>query len=60
MTADPAATASPSEGDERLVEQLVAVHHHSVFGMHVDALATRPVAGAEAQGPTLGSDDPCE
>jgi hypothetical protein len=57
MTADSGAAASPSEGRERLVEELVAVRHHSAFGMHVDPLAERPVVGAESQSPTAGSDD---
>jgi hypothetical protein len=42
MSADPGTTASSKARRKRLasppVEQIVAVHHHSAFGMHVDPL----------------------
>ncbi|MGZ4183905.1 MAG: hypothetical protein ACXVUE_03300 [Solirubrobacteraceae bacterium] len=50
MSADPGATASSDARSQRLtnqpVEEIVAVHHHSAFGMHVDPL--QPAVVAEA------------
>lgn len=65
MSANPGPTASPLKGAKRLVaehvEQLVAVRHHLVFGMHVDPFSKGcidRVVGAEAliYTPALGPD----
>jgi hypothetical protein len=63
MTADPAPTASPFKGANRLVaehvEQMVVVRHHLVFGMYVDPFSegSNEDRGADQRaGPARGDD----
>jgi hypothetical protein len=60
MVVDPTATPSSAQRRSRLVEErvdeMLAVRHHTVFGMHVDPLAGRPV-GEPVGNPDAGPSD---